>query len=38
MRDSYGAFMLVYKQMARYFWLEKKRKEGAKGEKVHQFD
>jgi len=34
--NFHGATQLVYKQMARYFWMEKERKE--KGEKVHQFD
>lgn len=33
--NTRGASTLVYKQMARYLWLELQRKEG---EAVHQFD
>lgn len=33
--NFHGATTLVYKQMARYFWLEKERKEGGP---IHQFD
>lgn len=36
--NFHRATTLVYKQMARYFWGEKMRVEGAEGEVVHQFD
>lgn len=36
--NFHSATTLVYKQMARYFWLEKQRQEGREAEKPHQFD
>lgn len=36
--NFHGATTLIYKQMARYFWAEKERKEAGRGEQAHQFD